>query len=243
MGVSDGNRTGACDTNFDRKGSRLMKSELIVMLTYKDRTLENAYRIFEECRDTKANIWGIKEEGIPFREMKALYAFMKDCGKTTVLEAVAYTEDKCVMCAKMAHDCGCDVLMGTIFFDSVNEYCREHDLKYMPFVGKVTCRPSILEGGIEEMIEQANRYLDKGIHGFDLLGYRYVGNTLLLSKEFISRVDAPVCLAGSIDSYERLDEVKAYNPWAFTIGGAFFENKFGRAYSEQINNIYDYITA
>lgn len=41
----------------------------------------------------------------------------------------------------------------------------------MPFVGKITGRPSVLEGTIEGMIEEANSYLAKGCDmGIDLLG-------------------------------------------------------------------------
>ena len=111
----------------------------------------------------------------------------------------------------------------------------------MPFVGKVTCRPSILEGSIEDMICEANNYLKKGVYGFDLLGYRYTGNPVELNNKFISNVHAPVCLAGSINSYARLDEVKNAAPWAFTIGSAFFENKFDGTFSQQIDKVYDYM--
>ena len=47
--------------------------------------------------------------------------------------------------------------------------------------------------------------------------------------------------AGSINSYEQLDKIKKIKPWAFTIGSAFFDNKFGNDFGEQINNVYDYI--
>ena len=121
---------------------------LVVMLTHNDRTVENAYEIFEQCKNSKAKFWGFKEEPLPLAQMKKLYANMKKCGKTTVLEVVAYTEKECMEGAKMAVECGCDILMGTIFFDSVNEFCKENNLKYMPFVGKVIERPSVLEGSI-----------------------------------------------------------------------------------------------
>ena len=39
----------------------------------------------------------------------------------------------------------------------------------------------------------------------------------------------------------RLDEVKNVKPWAFTIGSAFFENKFDGTFKEQINKVYEYI--
>ena len=178
---------------------------------------------------------------MPIEEMKKLYGYMKDLGKTTFLEVIAYTEEEGLKGAKLAVECGVDVLMGTIFYDSINEYCKENNLKYMPFVGKVSQRPSVLEGSAEDMIKEANEYLKKGAYGIDILGYRYTGNAAELNKKFVANVNAPVCIAGSVNSYERLDEIKDASPWAFTIGGAFFENKFSDTFNNQINKVCDYI--
>ncbi|MDD6346632.1 MAG: hypothetical protein PUA52_01315 [Lachnospiraceae bacterium] len=215
--------------------------ELIVMLTHNDRTVANAAEIFEACKDAKAKLWGFKEEGLPLEDMKKLYAYMKECGKTTFLEIVAYTEEECMAGAKMAVECGVDILMGTLYFDSINDYCKANNLRYMPFVGQITGRPSVLEGTPEGMIEEANNLLKKGVYGFDLLGYRYTGDAAALNKAFVAGVDAPVCLAGSVNSYQRLDEVKDAGSWAFTIGGAFFENKFDGTFAEQIDKVCDYM--
>ena len=225
------------------KGLHIMNnhSELIVMLTYNDCTVENAYNIFEQCKNSKAKYWGFKEKPLPLNEMKKLYAYMKQCGKTTFLEVVEYTEEECMKGAKIAVECQCDILMGTLFFDSVNNFCKENNLKYMPFVGEVTSRPSILTGTIENMLDEANRYLEKGVYGFDLLGYRYIGDSVSLNEQFVSQVNAPVCIAGSINSYQRLHEIKNTAPWAFTIGSAFFDNKFDGTFSEQIDKVYEYM--
>lgn len=214
---------------------------LIVMLTHNDVTVKNAYEIFEQCKNSKAKFWGFKEKPLPIEEMKKLYDYMKECGKTTVLEVVEYTEEECMKGAQIAVECGCDILMGTLFFDSINEFCKKNNLKYMPFVGKVTERPSILEGDIDDMIKEANSYIDKGAYGVDLLGYRYTGDAVELNKKIAKQVKAPVCIAGSINSYKRLDELKDANPWSFTIGGAFFENKFGEDFGDQINKVCEYI--
>ena len=214
---------------------------LIVMLTHNDKTVKNSFKIFEECRNSKAKLWGFKEKPLPVDEMKKLYKYMKKCGKMTFLEVVEYTEKEGLEGAKLAVECGCDILMGTVFFDSINEYYKSNNLKYMPFVGKVTQRPSILEGDINEIIAEAKEYQKKGVYGFDLLGYRYVGDAVELNKKFVEEIEIPVCLAGSINSYMRLDEVKNVKPWAFTIGSAFFENKFDGTFKEQINKVYEYI--
>ena len=215
--------------------------ELIVMLTQNDYTVKNAYEIFEQCKNSKAKIWGMKEKGLLLEQMKKLYDYMKECGKTTVLEVVAYTEEECIEGAKTAAECGCDILMGTRFYDSINEFCKENNLKYMPYVGSVRGRPSILEDTIEEMIDEANKYLEKGVYGFDLLGYRYTGDPVLLNKEFVSQVKAPVCIAGSINCCKQLDEVKDAAPWTFTIGSAFFDNKFAGTFNKQIDEVCEYI--
>ena len=214
---------------------------LIVMLTHNEKTVKNSFKIFEECRNSKAKLWGFKEKPLPVDEMKKLYKYMKKCGKMTFLEVVEYTEKEGLEGAKLAVECGCDILMGTVFFDSINEFCKSNNLKYMPFVGKVTQRPSILEGDINEIIAEAKKYQKKGVYGFDLLGYRYVGDAVELNKKFVEEIEIPVCLAGSINSYVRLDEVKNVKPWAFTIGSAFFENKFDGTFKEQINKVYEYI--
>ena len=220
-----------------------MTPNLIVMLTHNDRTVENAHEIFDACKHTKAQHWGFKESGIPEEEMKRLCAAMKANGKTTYLEVVAYTEEECLEGARMAVRCGFDYLMGTMYFDSINKYCQVNHLRYLPFVGQITGRPSVLEGTIDGMIGEAKELLKKGVYGFDLLGYRYTGDAVELNKRFVASVPAPVCLAGSVSSYQRLDEVKETRPWAFTIGGAFFENKFGGTFAEQINNVIDYINS
>lgn len=214
---------------------------LIVMLTHNDKTVKDSFKIFEECRNSKAKLWGFKEKPLPVDEMKKLYKYMKKCGKMTFLEVVEYTEKEGLEGAKLAVECGCDILMGTVFFDSINKFCKSNNLKYMPFVGKVTQRPSILEGDINEIIAEAKEYQKKGVYGFDLLGYRYVGDAVELNKKFVEEIEIPVCLAGSINSYMRLDEVKNVKPWAFTIGSAFFENKFDGTFKEQINKVYEYV--
>lgn len=184
---------------------------------------------------------GGKEEPLPLEEMKKLFSYMKACGKTTFLEVVAYSEEEGLEGAKLAHECCCDILMGTIFSDKINKFCQENKMKYMPFLGNITGRPSVLEGSIDSFIDEANQYLAKGVFGFDLLGYRYTGDAKLLNKTVVESVDAPVCLAGSVDSFEKLDHIKEIKPWAFTIGSAFFEKKFGDDFAEQIDIVCDYM--
>lgn len=123
------------------------QTRLIVMLTHHDRTVENAPEVFEACRGTGAEYWGMKEEGLPPERMRALYRRMQECGKKTALEVVAYTEAEGLQGARLAADCGCDLLMGTLFFDSIAAFCRTHGLRYLPFVGRGQVR-FLFRGGL-----------------------------------------------------------------------------------------------
>ncbi len=218
-----------------------MKPELIVMLTHNDLTVENAYEIFEECKDSKALYWGFKEQPLPLEEMQRIYARMKECGKRTVLEVVAYTEEEGLEGAEMAVKCGCDILMGTCYSEKIRQYCQDNHIAYMPFVGEIIDRPSILTGSIESMLQEAENIKNQGAYGIDLLGYRYNEDAEQLISEMVAKTGMPICVAGSIDSYERLQFIKTVQPWSFTIGSAFFDHNFGSSIAEQINRVCDFI--
>lgn len=215
--------------------------ELIVMLTHHDRTVENAYNVFDQSKYTQAQYWGLKEIGIPPAQMRRLCDHMKAHGKTVVLEVVQYTEAECLAGAKAAAECGCDYLMGTMYFDSVHRLCADHGIRYMPFVGQISGRPSVLGGTVEEMVCQARSLMEKGVYGIDLLGYRFTGDPVALNDAVIRGAGGPVCLAGSINSRQRLEEVKRAAPRMFTIGGAFFEGRFGDTFSGQIQAVRDFM--
>lgn len=211
------------------------------MLTHNDYTVADAEEIFEQCKDTATECWGFKEKPLPMSRMKSLFSKMKDSGKTTFLEVVAYDEKRGLDGATIAAECGCDYLMGTKFHDSIAEFCDSHSIRYLPFAGTVTGRPSVLTGTIDEIVEEARALVSKGAYGVDLLGYRFTGDAATLNRTLIEELKAPVCLAGSIESYKRLEEVKRFAPAFFTIGSAFFENKFDGSFREQIEKVCDFI--
>ena len=203
-----------------------MRPEIIIMLTHHDVTVKNAAEIFEECKDLPVKYWGFKNVGLPKDEMKALAKAMKDAGKTTFLEVVTYDEASCLDGAQTAIDCGFDCLMGTLYYDSVAKLLKDNNMDYMPFVGKVSGSPSILEGSNEEIIANAKELMAKGITGFDILAYRHVIDGEKLAREFCAAVDAKICIAGSISSYERIDTMFDIGPWTFTMGSALFDRNF-----------------
>ena len=218
------------------------KPQLIVMLTHNDMTVANAADVFEACRESHAQYWGMKESPLPLPEMQSLYEQMRSAGKNTVMEIVAYDEAGGLKGAEKAAACGCEILMGTKFHESIANYCHSRGMRYYPFVGTISGRPSVLSGSAEEMIAEARHALANGADGIDLLGYRYVGDARMLNNMLVAAIEAPVVLAGSIDSYRRLDEVAEAAPWGFTIGSAFFNHKFGADFSSQIDSVVNYIS-
>jgi len=211
--------------------------EPIVMLTHNDITVNNAIELFSLLCNCPVEYWGIKEKGLCEADMIKLCRSIQDKGKKAVLEAVTYTAEESIASAHAAVKCGCDILMGTLYNDEVHRILKENNIKYMPFVGRVNGRPSVLEGNLEEMIREVCKLKSKGVFGIDLLGYRYIGDAEALISGIVKSSELPICVAGSIDNYKKLDFIKEHSPAFFTVGSALFENKFGETIEEQIKNI------
>jgi hypothetical protein len=203
-----------------------MKPEFILMLTYNDQTVDKALELFEECKDTPVTHWGFKDVGLSAPKMKELVKAMKKAGKTTFLEVVSLSEEEGLAGAKLAVEAGFDILMGTVFFDSIMEFLKDKPIKYYPFPGHVYSHPSILDGSMNEIVEHARFLESKGVQGMDLLSYRYVGDAPALLRAVVAATTVPIVSAGSIESYKRLEEVAESGAWGFTIGSALFDKKF-----------------
>lgn len=204
-----------------------MKPKLILMFTHNDVTVEDAVEYFDKVKDLDVDYYGFKEIGLAPDKMKQLCDKIHSIGKEAFLEVVEYDEDKIADPAKMAVDMGFDFLMGTIYYPSIWDII-EGKIKYFPFCGKIYDRPSVLDGTIEEITDDAKRLQDAGVDGFDILAYRYkypdkVDKLISSLKEAVS---IPIVSAGSINSFQRLDQTIDHGVWGFTIGGAFFEKKF-----------------
>ena len=203
-----------------------MKPEFILMLTQNDTTVKEALNLFRECKDAPVIHWGFKDVGLPPDEMKTIVHEMKAVGKTTYLEVVSLSEEDGLRGAEIALDAGFDVLMGTVFFDSILEHLEGKPIKYYPFSGHIHSHPSILDGTIEEIVAHARFLESRGVQGMDLLSYRYLGDAPQLLREVVKAITVPIVSAGSIESYRRLAEVWQAGAWGFTIGSALFDRKF-----------------
>ncbi len=212
---------------------------LITMLTYHDKTVANGKEIFLAAKDAPCMHWGFKDVGLPRADVVDLVDTMKAAGKTTYLECLAFEEESALRSAELAVECGFDVIMGTFYFDSVGEYALSHGKQYFPFFGDLL--KGILYGTIEDTVKTANELAEKKVTGVNLCGYRYVGDADKMICSVAAACAKPVYIAGSVDSYAKIDTLKKANISAFTIGGAFFEHKFGDSFAEQITAVEKYL--
>jgi 2,4-dienoyl-CoA reductase-like NADH-dependent reductase (Old Yellow Enzyme family) len=202
------------------------KPELIVMLTHHDQTVPDALELFERAKEYPITHWGFKDVGLSPKEMQPVVTAMKDAGKVTFLEVVSLSEEEGLQGAHLAVELGFDILMGTVFYPSIGDYLKNKPVRYYPFPGHVHSHPSILDGTIEDIVAHACELETYGVHGLDLLTYRYNGEAPHLLKQVVQSTQIPVISAGSIASFERINEVWASGAWGFTIGSAFFDKKF-----------------
>src|SRR5215208_5496097 len=203
-----------------------LKPELIVMLTHHDQTVSNALELFERTKEYPITHWGFKDVGLPPDEMQKVVAAMKKAGKTTFLEVVSLSEEEGLRGARLAVELDFDILMGTVFYPSIGDYLKEKPVRYYPFPGHVHSHPSILDGEIDAIVAHARELEGYGVHGLDLLTYRYDGEAPSLLRQVVDATKVPVVSAGSIASFARIEEVWSAGAWGFTIGTAFFEKQF-----------------
>ncbi len=203
-----------------------MNTELLVMLVQNDETVENAYELFQEAKELPVSNWGFKDVGLPKEKMIQLVKAMKEAGKTTYLEVMSPDEKGGLESAQLAIDCGFDVVVGSVYADSINELLGNSPAKYYPFMGQLEGHPASLVGTVDEIIQHGKMMLSKGVDGLTIPTYRFVGNKRELIEAVASEIEVPVISAGSINSFDRVDELKDAGIWGITIGSGFFTKNF-----------------
>jgi len=224
-------------------GKMKKKPDIIVMLSQNDITVKDAHNIFMSSWDLDVQNWGFKNTGIDKEDIYKLVKTMKEKGKKTFLEVLTYDEISCLDIAKTAAECEFDEVMGTLYFPSVHKYLIDNKISYKPFIGKVSGIPSILESTYAEILDDAKKLLEKGIAGFDFLAYRSKEDGETLTRQFCKAIDAEICVAGSISSFNHIDVMLDIAPSAFTIGSALFDKRFASngTFRENLQAVINYI--
>jgi hypothetical protein len=205
-------------------------TEFIFMLTHSDRTVPNARAVYDEIRSSGLRYVGFKDIGLPIAELRELARAIRADGREVMLEVVSEDKDEELRSIRAALEIGVDWLLGGTHPDEALEILAGSPARYCPFPGRVIGHPSQLRGSIDEIAADAAALTARpGVHGLDLLAYRYDGDVEALTAAVNERSSGPVIAAGSVDSLERISVLTRVGVWGFTIGGAIFDGRFAGA--------------
>jgi len=199
----------------------------VFMLTRNDRTVEEAEAHLDTALACGVRHIGFKDVGLPPARLRGLRDRIAAAGATCYLEVVSLDAETELASARAAMEIGVDVLLGGTRADAVAPLLAGSGLRYMPFPGRVTGHPSVLNGPAEEIVASARALAAvEGVHGLDLLAWRFAGDVEALIARVAAAAGKPVIVAGSIDSPAHIAALRAAGAWGFTIGTAALDGVF-----------------
>ena len=145
----------------------------VFMLTHNDAIVPEALDVLEQLRGTGLRYVGFKDVGATVPQLTAVCAAAHEQGLKVMLEVVSTSTEDERRSLEAAGSIGVDWVLGGTDAASGAKLLGG-TVRYCPFPGRVVGHPSVLEGTIEEIAEDARRItaLD-GVDGLDLLAYRH----------------------------------------------------------------------
>ena len=202
-------------------------SHFIFMLTRSDQTVTNAREVYKNIRPCGLQYVGFKDIGLPLDELKLLTNDIRQDGCKVMLEVISNTQESELRSIEAAIELKVDYLLGGRHAKEAVKLIKGRNIQYFPFAGHTVGHPTKLTGTIQEIVEDAKELCAlEGVHGLDLLAYRFAGDVPDLAHQVVQAVKKPVIAAGSIDSPERVQIMRASGMWAFTVGSALFDGLF-----------------
>jgi len=214
-------------------------ARFILMLTREDRTVDDAMEVYAGLRGTEVRHVGFKDIGLPEDALRGLVREIKRDGRQALLEVVSLSRDEELRSVETAARLGVDCLLGGRHAREAVEVLRGTGIRYFPFAGRTHGHPTRLSGSVQEVVDNARDLTSiPGVHGLDLLAYRFDGDAVDLTREVVAAVTAPVIAAGSINGEGRVRAMQGAGVWGFTVGSALFEGRFrGGILPAQANSI------
>jgi 4-hydroxythreonine-4-phosphate dehydrogenase len=202
--------------------------DFVFMLTRGDVTVADAREQLPQVLAAGVKHIGFKDVGLPRSEMATLAAEIHGAGAVLYLEMVSLDGEAEAAGARSAVELGVDVLMGGVRPEVVEPIIAGAPIRYFPFPGEIQGHPSRLVGDIESIAASASELAARdGVHGLDLLAYRFEGDVPALMRAVCARASGkPVIVAGSIDCEARIAAVAQAGAAGFTIGTAALDAVF-----------------
>jgi 4-hydroxythreonine-4-phosphate dehydrogenase len=199
----------------------------IFMLTRDDRTVDNPVEVWGEVADTGLRYVGLKDVGMDLAALAEFVESVHANGCEAMLEIVNDDPDAELASARAGADAGVDYLLGGTQVDRVTELIAGRQVRYFPFAGSVSGHPATLHGGAEEIAAHAAALVARdGVDGVDLLAFRHPDDPEGVIAATVAALDAPVIVAGSIDTPDRARRVARLGAWGLTVGTAIFAGSF-----------------
>lgn len=215
--------------------------EFIFMLTQFDKTVPDAFAVYQQTRGTGLRYVGFKDIGATPADLAKITKAAHADGLEVMLEVVSTSEQDELRSLRAAADIGVDWVLGGTHAEEGVEIFKESSVHYCPFPGEVTGHPSVLSGSIASIADHTRALTAlAGVYGVDLLAYRHTTvDSVALTRAVVKAAAGPVIVAGAITGADQISAVAAAGAWAFTIGSAIFEGQLPGAPSvtEQIRGV------
>ena len=183
----------------------MARFDFVFMLTRDDRTVADAAEHVATALAAGVRHVGFKDVGLPFEELAAIHRLIRDGGATSYLEVVSLDREAELASVEAALALGVDVLLGGTHVADVLPRIAGSGVRYLPFAGRVSGHPSVLEGAAWEIVASARAIAGReGVHGLDLLAWRSRADAPRLIAEVCAATGKPVLVAGSLDRRERV---------------------------------------
>jgi hypothetical protein len=205
----------------------MARFDFVFMLTRDDRTVPEAAAHVATALAAGVRHIGFKDVGLPPAALAEVHAMIRDGGAASYLEVVSLDRDAELASVQVALALGVDHLLGGTHVDDVLPRIAGSGVRYLPFAGRISGHPSVLEGGRAEIVASAAAIAGRdGVHGLDLLAWRSRADAPRLIAEVCATVGKPVIVAGSIDRGDRIAAARAAGAAGFTVGTAALEGRF-----------------
>ncbi|MEX0922846.1 MAG: 4-hydroxythreonine-4-phosphate dehydrogenase [Rhodovibrionaceae bacterium] len=206
--------------------------DFIFMLTRSDQTVEDCLEVLDAVSGLGIGHLGFKDIGVELETLKTLNRAIKQSGAISYMEVVSTTPEDCLRSARAAVEIGVDRLLGGSDAAAILNVLAGSGIAFYPFPGLPIGHPTLLGGAPEQIAEHCRDFLKMGCAGADLLAFRAIDaeplELIRAAREALGSGPGAgelIC-AGSIDSAERIGQLKAAGVDAFTIGSAAFDGSF-----------------
>ncbi|MEJ7839817.1 MAG: hypothetical protein WKF81_13475 [Thermomicrobiales bacterium] len=216
--------------------------DFIFMLTRNDRTIDDALDVLRLIQPVGLTHIGFKDVGTDASTRAALIEEIHAMGATSYLEVVSTTADECIRSATIARDLGVQRLLGGTQVDDILPLLEGSGTAYFPFPGNPVGHPTRLGGSPEDVEADCKRFIDLGCAGCDLLAYRATEADPLALVRAARRglgSDAPLIVAGAVNSAQQIRDLLAAGANAFTIGSAVFDGSYSPSKGSLLSQLHD----